>query len=204
MAARYEGGATEAGFWFESVSFDSSRLPGAVTAEEMQTIGSVARLELTQAFGGLPIRFSDEREARYRIRVVQQLRDLRLRRFVGVAGESRVISGIGGQGAVSFSYIANAAVAFAPAEADRASLIDAIGRGIGRAAVHEFTHQFLPMAPIHDSRDIRSYEYASAARREQYYGDMHWAIARPLLQQRLERRHVSPSAHLDPTGKETF
>lgn len=32
--------------------------------------------ELTQAFAGLRIRFTDRRDAMYRIRVVQELRDL--------------------------------------------------------------------------------------------------------------------------------
>ena len=63
-------------------------------------------------------------------------------------------------------------------------LIEAIGRGVGRAAVHEFTHQLLPRAAIH-SANIRSYEYTSAARPEQYFGDMQWDLALLLLQQRL-------------------
>ena len=53
------------------------------------------------------------------------------------------------------------------------------------SAVHELTHQLLPQAPIHDRRDIRSYEYDSAARREQYFGEMRWDLARPLLMARL-------------------
>ena len=73
----------------------------------------------------------------------------------------------------------------APEQATRAAIVAAIGRGIGRTAVHEFTHQLLPQAPIHDSQDVRSYEYDSAARREQYFGEMHWALARPLLEARL-------------------
>jgi hypothetical protein len=67
----------------------------------------------------------------------------------------------------------------------REVMIEAIGRGIGRAAVHEFTHQLLPTAPIHDSTDVSSYEYQSATRREQYFGELHWDLARPLLQERL-------------------
>ena len=42
-------------------------------------------------------------------------------------------------------------------------------------------------APIHDSQDVRSYEFDSAARREQYFGEMHWDLARPLLVARLSR-----------------
>lgn len=64
-------------------------------------------------------------------------------------------------------------------------MIEAIGRGIGRAAVHEFTHQLLPTADVHDSTDVRSYEYASAARPEQYFGNMRWSLAWPLLHRRF-------------------
>ena len=63
-------------------------------------------------------------------------------------------------------------------------MIDAIGRGVGRAAVHEFTHQLLPRVSIH-STNVRSYEYASAARPEQYFGDIQWDLALPLLQKRI-------------------
>ena len=96
--------------------------------------------------------------------------------------------GLGGQSEVSFLFLASGAVAQASDEATRAELLEAIGRGIGRTAVHELTHQLLPQAPIHDSTDIRSYEYDSAARHEQYFGEMHWALARPLLEQRLGAR----------------
>jgi hypothetical protein len=101
------------------------------------------------------------------------------------SAESRAIAGIGGQGAVNFQLLANSAIAYSPDDAGRTTMIAAIGRGIGRAAAHEFAHQFLGAAPIHDSKDIQSYEYRSADRREQYYGDMHWDIARPWLQKRL-------------------
>jgi hypothetical protein len=102
-----------------------------------------------------------------------------------VAGESRAVSGFGGAGAVNFEMLASSAVAYAPDGADRTALLAAIGRGVGRAAVHEFVHQLLPRAPIHDSSDVASYEYHSAARAEQYFGDMHWDLAWPLLQKRI-------------------
>jgi hypothetical protein len=185
---RFRPASVEAGFWFEAVAFDSSRLGSPLTAAEIVTIQSVARRELRDAFAGLPIVVSDRRDARYTLRVVQEVRDLRFRRAVGVAGQSRGIAGFGGSGSVSFDFLANGAMAWAPDDADRADLVAAIGRGIGRTAVHEFTHQLLPTAPIHDSRDDQSYEFASAARRAQYFGPMHWDLAWPLLHQRIARR----------------
>ena len=186
-AALHAPKAIELGIWFEEVTFDSARLGSPLTAAEIATVETVARAELHEAFNGLPISISNRRDARYTLRVAQQVKDLRFKREVGVAGQSRGIAGFGGSGSVSFDFLANGAMAWAPDDADRAALVAAIGRGIGRTAVHEFTHQILPRAPIHDSRDDASYEYASAARRAQYYGAMHWDFARPLLAQRMTR-----------------
>ena len=175
----------DAGFWFEDVRFQSVRLGGAITAADLAVIEPVARRELAQAFAGLPIRFTRNRDALHRVRVIQEVRDQRFRGNWGVAGQSFAVPGLGGHSEVSFLFLASGAVAQAPREATRAEILEAIGRGIGRTAVHELTHQLLPQAPIHDSTDVRSYEYDSAARREQYFGEMHWALARPLLAQRL-------------------
>jgi hypothetical protein len=177
--------SVDAGLWFEEVAFDSARLGGPLTATEIAAIEAVARAELREAFRGLPISVSDRRDARYTLRVVQEVRDLRFRRPVGVAGASRGITGFGGSGSVSFDFLANGAMAWAPDGASRSDLVAAIGRGIGRTAVHEFTHQILPTAPIHASRDDESYEFQSAARRAQYFGPMRWDLAWPLLQRRL-------------------
>jgi hypothetical protein len=177
--------AVEVGIWFEEVAFDSSRLGSPLTSVEIAQVESVARAELREAFRGLSIVVSDRRDARYTLQVVQEVRDLRFRRPVGVAGQSRGIAGFGGSGSVSFDFLANGAMAWAPDDADRAELVAAIGRGIGRTAVHEFTHQILPRAPIHDSRDDQSYEFQSAARRAQYFGPMHWDLAWPLLHRKL-------------------
>jgi hypothetical protein len=172
----------EAGFWFDAVEFASPRLGGSLTPTDLDVVARVARLELAAAFAGLRVRVSDRPEARYRVRVVQQLLDHRVRREVAVAGESRAVPGLGGVGAVNFFLLASGAVASAPDGMERVALIEAIGRGVGRAAVHEFVHQLLPSAPIHDSQDVRSYEYGSASRREQYYGPIRWALAGPMLQ----------------------
>jgi len=184
-AARSRPEPVEAGLWFDDVAFTSNRLGEPLAASEIATIEAVARAEVREAFRGLRIALSGRHDAPYTLRVAQDVLDLRFKRAVGLAGQSRGISGLGGSGSVSFNFLANGAMAWAPDGASRAELVTAIGRGIGRTAVHEFTHQILPMAPIHDSRDDESYENASAARRAQYYGPMHWDFARPLLEQRL-------------------
>jgi hypothetical protein len=179
--------AAEAGFWFEPVTFHSKVIDGTVTAEDLATIERVARAQLAQAFRGLPIVIGARRDATFRIRVVQEVRDRRLRSNWGVAGESFSMPGLGGNSSVSFLFLASGAVAYATPGTSRREMIDAIGRGIGRTAAHELAHLLLPQAPIHDSTDIRSYEFDSAARREHYYGEMHWALARPWLEARLRR-----------------
>jgi hypothetical protein len=184
-AVRIRPASVEAGIWFEPVRFESIRLGDPLTPDEIAIIDAVVRDELRHAFRGLPITISDRRDARYTLSVVQQVSDLRFRRPVGVAGQSRGITGLGGTGTISFDFLANGAMAWAPEDASRSALVQAIGRGIGRTAVHEFTHQILPRAPIHGSRDDSSYEFASAARVAQYYGPMHWDFARPLLEQQL-------------------
>jgi hypothetical protein len=180
----------EGGFWFEPVSYESARLGAPITLAEMAVIESVARAELAAAFAGLNITFADNRDARFRVKVVQELRDQRFRRDVRIAGESRAAAGFGGAGAVSFSFLAGGAMVYSPESAGRAAVIEAIGRGVGRAAVHEFAHQLLPHAAIHDTTDAQSYEYASATRPEQYFGGMHWDLAGPLLQDKIGRRAV--------------
>jgi hypothetical protein len=174
-----------AGFWFEPVQFQSDRIGGPVTPADLEVIERVARAELAKAFNRLRITFSERRDARYRVRVVQELQDPRFSRPLGGAGQSRAINGFGGSGTVSFEFLASGAARFAPPDADRQTVIEGIGRGIGRTAVHEFTHQLLPRAPIHDSTNVGSYEYASAARREQFYGGMKWEFAWPLLEKRV-------------------
>jgi hypothetical protein len=159
----------------------------------------VARAEVTHAFAGLRVTVSEQRDARYRVRVLQRLRDPRFRSDVEVAGSSRSVSMFGGDGAVNFAMLAGYAESFAPADADRATIVAAIGRGVGRAAVHEFAHQLLGSAGIDESDDVQSYEYGSAARREQYYGEMHWGGAWA----KLSRRFGAGDSHLsvEPSGR---
>ncbi len=142
---------------------------------------AVARHELATAFDGLRIRVSDDRDAFYRVQVVQILTWHR----IAVSGRSNVFGPLGGDGAVSFETLASQAIARAPDGTDRAGLVEAIGRGLGRAAVHEFAHQFLPKVAIDDSADERSYEYWNSNRTAQYYGPMHWGVARDDLHRRF-------------------
>jgi hypothetical protein len=102
-----------------------------------------------------------------------------------VSGQSNVFGLLGGSGAVSFETLASQAIARAPADADRGAIVAAIGRGIGRAAVHELTHQLFPRLAIHASRDPNSYEYWNSARTAQYYGPIRWDVAWPYLLERL-------------------
>ena len=201
LVARSKHRIVDAGFWLEPVTYEAPALAGATTEQDLETIESIALSEIVRAFAGLRITFSDRRDATYRVHVVQELRDLRFQREVHVAGESRAITGLGGLGAVSFRFLAVSAISYAPPHADRATIVAAIGTGIGRAAVHEFAHQLLPTAPIHDSTDARSYEYASAARPEQYYGAMHWDLAWPMLQKRIGQYPQEESQRLPLTRK---
>lgn len=184
--------------WFEPVRFRSAELDGFITDPELAIVDAVARAEIANAFAGLRITITDRREAPYRVRVVESLRDPRFRGDIEVAGASWGLTGMRGQGAVSFRFLASGALAHASPGTDRAAKIEAIGRGIGRSVVHELVHQFFPSEAMH-SADTGSYEFESAARRVQYYGAMHWSIAWPLLQARFGARVAHRSPDPDPS-----
>jgi hypothetical protein len=176
----------EGGFWFDRVTFDLpqtdiERLGGAIRPDDAARIESVAKTELDLAYAGLRIRFVNNTSAFYRVNVVQDFPPAGL----PAAGQSRRLLPFAGFGSVSFRTLADHAVAHAPPGAERTAIIDGIGRGIGRSAAHEFAHQILPRVNIHASKDLRSYEYGSADRTEQYYGDVHWDFARPILLEHL-------------------
>ena len=190
-----------AGFWVdESVTFDVPHLAtrgGPLSAAERDHLIRVATSEVTDAFDGLRIRVTSDRDAFYRVRVLQILTWQR----VAVSGQSNVFGPLGGLGSVSFETLASQAIMRAPAGADRAALVEAIGRGLGRAAVHEFAHQLLPHVPLHASADQRSYEYWNSDRAAQYYGPMHWDVARDDLRRRFAADPVQPWPH--PRTEET-
>ena len=175
----------ELGFWMEPLSYQSPRIGDPISADEFATIDAIARAEIRNAFADYGIRVSANHDARFRVHVVPILKDERMRRDWTNAGESHAIAGFGGSGAVNFEYVANGAMIFSPPSATRPEVIEALGRGIGRVAIHEFLHELMPKAPIHDSKDAHSYEGNSPALIEGYFGDLHWDIAGPWLGQRV-------------------
>jgi hypothetical protein len=175
-------------FWFDQVTFElphlqAAGLGGPIDDREKAVIEDTARRELTAAFAGFRFDIVPGRDARYAVQVVQQFPASRQMPF-GAAGQSLALA-VGGYAQVSFLMLGSLAISYAPPGATRAQIIDGIGRGIGRAAAHEFAHQLLPRARIHATTDDRSYEFELAARPAQYYGAMHWGLARPLLAKRL-------------------
>ena len=173
-------------FWFERITEDAmttlpDRLAGGLSPDEMKTIETMSRDEIVRAFRQYPISVVGRAAGLYHVRVVDTLNSPG-----GGSAESHVFPGLGGQGFINFRSLAHGAIAYAPPDADRQEIIAAIGRGIGRAAVHEFTHQLLGRhAPIDASKDVQSYEHGSTMRREQYYGEMRWDIAGPMLKQKF-------------------
>lgn len=172
------------GFWYEGVSFAlpseaSTKLGGPLTAPEIASIQQISRAELERAFAEFRISVTEDSHAFWRVRVVQALnRDMN-------AGESMGLGPLGGTGAVGFSTVAVKAIQYAAPGASRQGMVDGVGRGIGRVAAHEFAHQILGVSVGHNKADPDSYEYPSPDRASQYYGELHWTIARPLLRQKI-------------------
>lgn len=132
----------ELGFWMQPQTYESPRIGDPISAAEYAAIDQTARNEITTAFAAFDVSLTANQGARYRVVVTPQLTDRRmLRRSSTYAGESRAVAGFGGSGAVNFEYLANGAMVFAPESASRAMVIEALGRGIGRVAIHEFLHQ---------------------------------------------------------------
>jgi hypothetical protein len=172
----------DGGFSFDHITFElpqaaTTRIGGAIRADEGARIEAIARAELDAAYAGLRIRFSGKDAGFYRVSVVQDFPAAKL----PSAGQSRRLP-FGGVGAVNFRMVGGHAVAHAAPVADRAAIIEGIGKGIGRTAAHEFAHQILPYVNIHASKDPDSYEYGSSDRASQYYGTLRWDFAKPQLE----------------------
>ena len=176
-----------AGFWYEDIAFAlpaqaAEQLGGLLTDGELDSIKTISRAEVAHAFTGFNIHVVDDHAAFWRVGVE---RSLRRRGPLPNAGESMALGFMGGVGGVSFDAETLKAVQYAPPRASRQQIIEGIGRGISRVAVHEFAHQILNAADLHNAADENSYEYPSPDRAAQYYGQLHWTTARPLLEQRL-------------------
>jgi hypothetical protein len=147
-----------------------------------------------RAYDGLRIRVTDRRDAFWRVAVVATpiriLRNNRTTYPFSAAGESHAFGPLGGWGSVSFMMLAHNAIQYAPPGASRRTVVDGIGRGIGRAIVHELAHQALGadnLRHIDNRTDEHSYEYGNADRRAQYYGDVRWTTAWPVLEAKFGR-----------------
>lgn len=176
-----------AGFWFEDGTVtlaldDTNRLGGPLRPEDIDEIEKIARVELLRAFSEFNIDITDGQNARWRVSVTTTIA---VGGVLPPAGGSVQLGGLGGRGSVALATLATIAVRRAPHGASRREMLEGIGRGIGCAAAHELAHQVLGKAMREDKADIDSYEYFSADRTSQYFGRLHWAAARPLLQEKL-------------------
>ena len=101
------------------------------------------------------------------------------------AGETFAMGPLGARSVVDFTEVLMAAIAHAPSGTTRQQLVTGIGRGVGRVAVHELAHGILGAGAMDNQTDDHSYEYFTHNRRSQYYGELHWARAWPVLVERV-------------------
>jgi hypothetical protein len=165
----------------------------------MGSIEQLSRAEVERAFSGLGISVTMSDRAYWRVAV---LRSLPTRRNLDRphAGESLAMGFLGGSGSVGFDFVAFEAVRFAAPDESRQGIVEGVGRGVGRVAVHEFMHQMLGASIADSNTDANSYEYGRPDRRSQYYGELHWTTAWPLLWRKFGKEIVdSPrrAAHSD-------
>jgi hypothetical protein len=177
-----------AGLWYQddalALSADArDRLGGALTSDEAESIKQLSRAEVERAFSGLRITVTTHQKAFWRVAVVQSLAARRSQNRINLpaAGESVAMGFLGGTGAVDADMVATEALYYAPPETSRYIIIQGVGRGIGRVAVHEFMHQMLGAWAAHNNSDLNSYEYGRPDRPSQYYAELHWTTAWPLL-----------------------
>jgi hypothetical protein len=192
--AALQWGASNASFaaalWFEDDALTlpaavQSRLGGPLSDQEVDRIAAIARAEVDKAFTGLRVRTVNGTDGFWRVAVVRSVPG---QGPLPRSGETLLLGPLGGTGAVGVDVVAFNAVRYAPPGATRAIILDAMGRGIGRVAVHELAHQMLGVAVVHDEADDQSYEYPTPARAAQYYGELHWTVAWPVLQRKLGAR----------------
>ena len=199
IAWRASNAAIDAGFWWDDAPFalsvdDTRKIGGPLSAAELTRVQQISRAEVEDAYKGLRIDITDHHGAFWRVAVVgAPLTTTRnhITSPFSAAGESRVFGPLGGSGSVAFVMLAHNAIEYAPDGASRALIIDGIGRGIGRAAVHELAHQALGLDNVRliDNRtDENSYESGNADRSSQYYGEIRWTTAWRVLDEKFGRR----------------
>ena len=198
IAWRASSATIAAGFWWGDTPLllsadDARKVGGPLTADELRSIEAISRHEVQRAYAGLRISITDRRQAFWRVAVVAAPLTVTRNRTTypfSCAGQSRVFGPLGGSGSVAFAILAHNAIEYAPAGASRPQIVEGIGKGIGRAAVHEFAHQALGLDNLSflDNRtDPDSYEYGNADRRSQYYGELTWTTAWPVLLEKFGR-----------------
>jgi hypothetical protein len=164
----------------------TARLAGPLTRDDLAAIERTARDEARRAFASFRIDITDSQTAFWRIRVMENVAP-QSHALAGV-GESVALGPLGGAGFVDLAAVAFAAIRYAPATATRPEIIDAIGRGVGRVAVHELGHQILGPTSAHNDFDDHSYENGTPERAAQYYSELYWTTWKPLLERKLGRR----------------
>ena len=198
IAWRASNATIEAGFWWDDAPFalspdDATKIGGPLTADELETIEAISRDEVRRAFADLRINITDRQGAFWRVAVVGAPLTMTRNRTTypfSFAGQSRVFGPLGGSGSVAFAILAHNAIEYAPAGASRQRIVDGIGRGIGRAAIHELAHQALGLdnlSSLDNRTDPDSYEYGNADRPSQYYGELTWTTAWPVLVEKFGR-----------------
>lgn len=186
-SASISAGITFADEVFTRTPIVAAALGGPFSPEEIAAVRRAARREVEHAFAGLRVRVSDNPRAFWRVRVLPTVSLRRNRSQFSPAGASYGFGPLGGAGFVNFTAIAVSALGYAPPGTTRAEIVEAIGRGVGRSAVHEFAHMMVPDVPIDQERDEHTYEHRSSARAGQYYGELRWGPAWPVLHRRLGR-----------------
>ena len=178
-----------AGFRFDADPYvlpagPTRTLGGPLTESEIASIQTISRRELERAFAGTRMKITDGADAFWHIEVRHTLGE---GRQLPRAGHAIGLGPLGGIAEVSFAMLALSAIRLAPVGASRQVMIEGIGRGIGRAAVHELAHQIVATAAMDTSTDPDTYEYGSFNRASQYYGDLHWGGAWPLVLRKIGR-----------------
>jgi hypothetical protein len=179
----------DVGFWYEEFPFTFSAavtatLGGPFTSSEIDAVKQISRRELTHAFSGLKVAFTDSRQAPLTV-VVQRSIPRRKGQRLPNAGETFAMGPFGARSVIDFTEVLMAAMAHAPAGTTREQLVTGIGRGVGRVAVHELAHGILGAGAMDNQTDDHSYEYFTHNRPSQFYGELHWTRAWPALLERV-------------------